>query len=1112
MHWDDVAEIRVHPAVGIARLGNSPDEFYLAPEAPGQVPNEGRPYKDSAGRVKREGARFRLYAYAKDGSVIGEVMSADAAISWTVHVANKKGSWFRFQSRFKDIADRKLRNAWTQNGGAIGADPDLRTELIVDPGAKTVSTRGSATARLIGGKFAGTNVDLGEVRQESTGRLIVLGGFGKSGTAVEKKPITTYANNDYWYDDTSDGPVDAQVVTPDGRTINAVAGHVIVAPPKFTPGQENLVTLLDVVSVASGAVPARLTEDEQVDYNRDIRPLLSRVADYTWVSARADVGHAPGMGADFGNQTWLDQLGEPQAMEAARKAVFARIRVPAEIDAVQNKKQSHLNFMPPLSGDGGDAVDGATVDPIVPPEQTWMTVTARQHDMLRRWSEGTFVTGTPVTFRPLDAIPLADRPAALDRAALQSSVGGPFYPGIEMTYIATDPASWSAPLRLSTTLGAGDVTRWMAVPWQADFFECREHWWPAARPDDVVPAATLALFVDGQDENDNRAIDALAQRVPWSRGLPSESPAGDNAMVDYWSELGFVVPGRTAKGERYFVEQERASIVAFNDRELFYQLMNVEDHPEVLPKARAMAEFWLSKAEDVANDPGTARADRFFAYSPDALQNRLDQIYRELVHSAITSDPATNPVFKTRDDLAVRIRQLAPFNLTDGSWLRNIGKTGPMDEVRSLLFSVMMDEMGDGVVSQNHCNIYLDLCHSVGIYLPDVRSAEFAYDPAFLDSAFTLPAFELAISQFSDEYFPELLGMTLYLEWGVVDSKGTRNLFEYLGVDAHFYIMHIGIDNAVNGHGQRAAEAVRLYLAQVHAAGGDAAVAAAWRRVWTGYIAFSYTGGVGQELVDLIQKPPSLRDRVLELIARKAVYGQYNHEEHMIGENRINAWFQDPDGFLDALAAHKYLTPGDWENSKLFHLLNFETGPMYRVFTPEEIELWAAYTRSLSTSTPAPAPAPQPVPIPDSRTDAVMAAVVDQLRPQQSGATGHTRHLLADPNGATHPVSWWFEQPTRELLAALANPASNVVVSGDSAASVFVTQWIAPSGAMGDVFDQPVTGFEHTTCRDAAIAWIDAGCPIPHALDSFLALRLNSLAEFADASPVARIHGMGTVH
>jgi Iron-containing redox enzyme len=138
-------------------------------------------------------------------------------------------------------------------------------------------------------------------------------------------------------------------------------------------------------------------------------------------------------------------------------------------------------------------------------------------------------------------------------------------------------------------------------------------------------------------------------------------------------------------------------------------------------------------------------------------------------------------VVRSRADAIERIKQLAPFNLLDGAWLRNIGRAGPQDEVRALLFSVWMDELGDGDVSMNHCNIYRDLCHSVGYSPAPIDSREFAFDSTILDSAYQVPAFELAISQFTDEYLPEILGMTLQLEWCVLELKPTRDLMEFFG-------------------------------------------------------------------------------------------------------------------------------------------------------------------------------------------------------------------------------------------------------------------------------------------------------------------------------------------
>ena len=74
---------RIHPAIGVARVGNS-EEFYLAPEtmagrpAPGDGSLTGglpiRPgtesetirsgeVRDQFGGLKRQGARFRIFAY-----------------------------------------------------------------------------------------------------------------------------------------------------------------------------------------------------------------------------------------------------------------------------------------------------------------------------------------------------------------------------------------------------------------------------------------------------------------------------------------------------------------------------------------------------------------------------------------------------------------------------------------------------------------------------------------------------------------------------------------------------------------------------------------------------------------------------------------------------------------------------------------------------------------------------------------------------------------------------------------------------------------------------------------------------------------------------------------
>ena len=89
---DRVVRVAVHPAIGVARVGNSPDAFFLAPEVPGTTPLG--PFKDAEGAMARQAARFRIFGYDRDGQVVGEITAAEANISWRVRLGNAKAAWY----------------------------------------------------------------------------------------------------------------------------------------------------------------------------------------------------------------------------------------------------------------------------------------------------------------------------------------------------------------------------------------------------------------------------------------------------------------------------------------------------------------------------------------------------------------------------------------------------------------------------------------------------------------------------------------------------------------------------------------------------------------------------------------------------------------------------------------------------------------------------------------------------------------------------------------------------------------------------------------------------------------------------------------------------------
>src|SRR5262245_25990204 len=55
-----VVAVAVHPAIGIARVGNSADSFFLGPDLPGALPVAPNGFKDAAGAIARQAARFRV--------------------------------------------------------------------------------------------------------------------------------------------------------------------------------------------------------------------------------------------------------------------------------------------------------------------------------------------------------------------------------------------------------------------------------------------------------------------------------------------------------------------------------------------------------------------------------------------------------------------------------------------------------------------------------------------------------------------------------------------------------------------------------------------------------------------------------------------------------------------------------------------------------------------------------------------------------------------------------------------------------------------------------------------------------------------------------------------
>ncbi|NRO95117.1 hypothetical protein GWC77_04065 [Paraburkholderia sp. NMBU_R16] len=605
----------IGPSIGVARLGNSPDDFYLEPDAIAALPIEcdkqgnvvhdgGRPrrvtqFKDPQGRVKRQGAYFRVFRIddSQPGGVEVTLDDPDvASMQWTVHLANKKACWYNFAELEGNLLygeqnsygnkDVPLRNADKQGTTA-------RRELIIDPGPRSLSGR---TQRTTFGKdtvppsyeFAsfprpvtiGDQITtLGDMLTDQAGRLIVLGGFGRSGG---DQPISSFAGANTWHDDISDGPVSCSITFKNGTAIELEA-WCVVGSPKFAPEIANVVTLDDTMydvavrhfetepSMYSGGA---YNPTYVANFERDIKPILERPAAYRWVA------NVPSMNSL--SPPMFDARDTSTANAPLRQAYFALFREPSPENAIS--AASNTLFAPggfplmPLNS-GSNSVSNTMID-------KFLTLTQTQYFLLGQWAAGKFsVTAPP----PVDTV------TALSRGSVGNCVGGPFCPGIEVTWSTRNPNIYNGALRIrhrhpqqwydahglnpdedetAAPLGCepGDLTKRMAIPWQADFFQCSvqyinftdpninksdgiptpptyyAYWWPPQSPWVVITGDETAAL-------QSAAGTPAGFQVLYTRGINTFGQ-----MISSWHYMGFIL-NRTSSEFRevfpYFTEQER---------------------------------------------------------------------------------------------------------------------------------------------------------------------------------------------------------------------------------------------------------------------------------------------------------------------------------------------------------------------------------------------------------------------------------------------------------------------------------------------------------------------------------------------------------------------------
>jgi L-lysine 6-oxidase len=626
----------IHPAVGVARLGNSPTSFYLEPLTIGGMPIEcdsnGNPVMDNGnpvfvkhckegGRIRRQGAQFGIYLQdSADPSDPGREITLDdpavESIEWTVHLANKKAAWYDNNELIGNVmmatqTDANYYEESTADNPTLH-NADVPTEkrqrrLIIDPGPRTISKPGDTVAisknniphdyphgsfpppTENGIKRAPYDIDtLGDLKMDSKGRLVVLGGLGKAGGT---EAIVTYTGQDTWFDDISDGPVYCTLRLKGRAEPITLTAWALVGSPKYAPELRNIVTLDDVMFDVGvryqNLVPEMFANGAfrrtyRANYERDIQPIFDRIADYIWVA------NVPSMVA-FTAPKFNPRDTSPANLKN-RTTFFEYFRDSRQSNELMHKK---IPYMPLNSGD--NSVTNENID-------RYMVLTETQYFLLSQWAGGLFTTD------PAEPYPVHPR----DAATVGNCIGHPMSPGIEVTWTLRNPVVYESPYRIKHAhderyykenglnpqgdetsawyqreklphpgnivmqdgCEPGDLTKRMSPPWMSDFYQCAieyvsfrsatinensvsgippaptyySNWWPPQAPVSVITGDMT------KDDQMNAGLPA-GYSVYYARGANNIAN-----LVICWSYMGFILNENDSPEGRdypYFVEKER---------------------------------------------------------------------------------------------------------------------------------------------------------------------------------------------------------------------------------------------------------------------------------------------------------------------------------------------------------------------------------------------------------------------------------------------------------------------------------------------------------------------------------------------------------------------------
>jgi len=330
---------------------------------------------------------------------------------------------------------------------------------------------------------------------------------------------------------------------------------------------------------------------------------------------------------------------------------------------------------------------------------------------------------------------------------------------------------------------------------------------------------------------------------------------------------------------------------------LYEQLEHAQRLPDDLPANPAHLEAWSARhAADVAQ-----------AYATYLEQRRQGEPRR---------------YFANRAQALWFLQQVAPTKAVDGAWLHS--SLHHWDDPRYHgLIRTYLEELGCGDPRCNHVLIYQRLMSRLGCL------EQLQLD----DERYLQGTVQLALGRYGEALLPEVIGYNLGYEQPPLHLLITTYELAELGIDGHYFQLHVTIDNAASGHARLSIQALR----QLCPADDPDRF---YERVRLGY-----------RLNDLGIDTPSLISRfdleaaLIQALEHKRNFGQFMHSDRCRLQGRtVNQWLAEPGAmphFLDALQAQGWIRRGEAPaQSRWWQLVEGPSAPMYGVFTAYEKQLW----------------------------------------------------------------------------------------------------------------------------------------------------------------------------